>query len=52
MPDLPYGGEWYRAAWMGYARVIVQTQAGRPGSITLSASSPGLTPGSASFTAQ
>jgi hypothetical protein len=52
MPDLPYGGQWYRAAWKGYARAIVQTQAGRPGSITLSVSSPGLTGGSASFTSQ
>ena len=52
MPDLPYGGVWARPAWMGLARAIVQTQAGKPGAITLSVSAPGLTTGTASFTSQ
>ena len=52
LPDLPYGGVWARAAWMGYGRAVVQTQQGKPGSITLSVSSPGLTTGTASFTSQ
>ena len=51
-PDLPYGGVWTRSAWMGLARAIVQTQAGKPGAITLSVSSPGLTTGSATVNAQ
>ena len=51
-PALPYGGVWARSAWMGLARAIVQTQAGAPGTITLTASAPGLAPGSASFTSQ
>ena len=52
LPDLPYGGIWARNAWMGYARAIVQTQLNKPGQITLSVSSPGLTTGTASFTSQ
>jgi len=52
MPDLPYGGVWTRKAWMGYARAVVQSQAGKPGSVTLTVSAPGLTSGSASFTTQ
>ncbi len=51
-PELPYGGVWARPAWMGYARAVVQTQAGKPGAITLTVTSPGLTSGSASFTAE
>ncbi len=51
-PDLPYGGVWARPAWMGYGRAVVQTQAGKPGAITLTVSSPGLASGSASFTSQ
>ena len=51
-PDLPYGGVWARPAWMGFARAVVQTQAGKPGEITLTVASPGLTSGSASFTSQ
>lgn len=49
-PALPYGGVWARPAWMGYARAVVQTQAGKPGLITLSVSSPGLATGQGSFT--
>lgn len=52
MPDLPYGGVWARPAWMGLARAIVQSQAGKPGTVMLTVTSPGLTPGSASFTTQ
>lgn len=52
MPDLPYGGVWARPTWMGYARAIVQTQAGKPGDIIISVSAPGLTTGSASFNSQ
>ena len=52
MPDLPYGGIWARPAWMGYGRAVVQSQAGKPGDVTLTVSSPGLTSGSASFTTQ
>ena len=52
LPDLGYGGVWARNAWMGYARAIVQTQLNKPGQITLSVTSPGLTTGSASFTSQ
>ena len=51
-PDLSYGGVWKRSSFMGLARSIVQTQAGKPGSITLVVSSPGLQPGSASFVSQ
>ena len=51
-PDLPYGGVWARPAWMGFGRAVVQTQAGKPGEITLTVASPGLTSGSASFTSQ
>ena len=51
-PDLPYGGVWARAAWMGYARAVVQSQAGKPGAVVLSVSSPGLTTGTATFTTQ
>jgi beta-galactosidase len=51
-PTLPYGGVWARAAWMGLARAVVQTRAGAPGTITLTATAPGLTPGSASVTSQ
>ena len=51
-PDLPYGGVWARPAWMGYGRAVVQTQAGKPGAITLTVSSPGLASGSTSFTSQ
>lgn len=51
-PDLPYGGQWIRSAWMGLARAIVQTQRGTPGQITLTVTSPGLTTGQASFTSQ
>ena len=50
--DLPYGGVWARPAWMGYGRAVVQSQAGKPGAVTLTVSSPGLTSGSASFTTQ
>ena len=52
MPDLPYGGVWKRSAWMGLARAIVQTQAGKPGAITLTVSSPGLTTGTATVSSQ
>ena len=52
LKDLPYGGVWYRPAWKGYARAIVQTQKGAPGQITLTVTSPGLATGSASFTSQ
>jgi beta-galactosidase len=51
-PALPYGGVWARPAWMGLARAIVQTQAGKPGVVTLQVSAEGLTPGTASFTSQ
>lgn len=50
MPDLPYGGVWAWPAYMGFARAIVQTAAGAPGAITLTVTSPGLTPGSATIT--
>jgi len=46
MPGLPFGGVWTRAAYMGLARVLVRSQQGAPGSITLSASAPGLQSGS------
>ena len=52
MPDLPYGGVWARAAWMGLGRAVVQSQQGKPGAVVLTVSSPGLTSGSASFTTQ
>lgn len=45
-PDLPYGGVWARAAYMGLARVLVRSQQNAPGSITLTASAPGLQSGS------
>lgn len=51
-PDLPYGGIWARPAWMGYGRAVVQTMQGKPGVITLTVASPGLTSGSATFTSQ
>ncbi len=51
-PDLPYGGVWARPAWMGYGRAVVQTMASKPGVVTLTVSSPGLTSGSAAFTSQ
>ena len=51
-PALGYGGVWARAAWMGYARAIVQTQAGKPGVVTLQVTSPGLTTGTGTFTSQ
>ena len=51
-PALPYGGVWARGAWMGYARAVVQTQAGKPGAITLLVTGEGLANGTASFTAQ
>jgi len=48
-PDLPYGGVWLRAAFNGLARAIVQgTQT--PGSILVSASSPGLLSASLTIT--
>ena len=51
-PELPYGGVWTRKAWMGLARAVVQTQAGKPGTIVLTVTSPGLAQGQASFVAQ
>lgn len=47
--DLPFGGVWARRAFMGLARAIVRTAAGQPGNITLTATSPGLSPGQVSF---
>ena len=51
-PDLPFGGVWQRSSWMGLARLIVQTQAGKPGEIVVEVGSPGLTTGTASFTSR
>ena len=48
-PDLPYGGVWRRAAYMGRARAIVQTTT-RAGDIRVSAFSPGLQTGNITFT--
>jgi len=48
-PALGYGGVWAWPAWGGLARAVVQTQAGAPGAITLTVTSPGLAPGSATF---
>ncbi len=49
-PDLPFGGVWAIPAFHGLARVLVQTQAGAPGAITLTASAPGLQSGNVTFT--
>lgn len=48
MPDLPYGGVWARASWMGLARAIVQGQAGKPGQVSAGGSACGEEGGGAS----
>lgn len=48
--DLPYGGVWKLRVFMGLARAIVQTQAGAPGKIILTATSPGLEATQIAFT--
>ena len=47
--DLPYGGVWDIPTFMGLVRAIVQTLAGKPGTVVVRATAPGLQPGSISF---
>jgi len=47
--DLPYGGIWFKQVFHGLALAIVQTRAGNPGSILVSASSPGVKGGNVTF---
>ena len=49
LPDLPYGGVWARPAFHGLLRAYVQTRAGAPGAVRVSATADGLEAGSATF---
>jgi beta-galactosidase len=50
LPELGYGGVWARPAFMGLARALVQSAAGKPGSVVLTATSPGLLAGNLTLT--
>ena len=47
--DLPYGGVWVIPTYAGLVRAIVQTVAGQPGTVVVTATADGLVAGSISL---